>query len=364
MFPSQSDRVSQGDLRSAAQTAPTNILSGPLGLRAGWGILLFVILAGLLGFLLFFGLAKGTGTLAQFQQAGQQARQAALRAKEAHLPPPVQEGKLVIACLSEVPQAAAVLLAAFGISYLERRRFRAYGTGLAHLRDVLPGAAWGLAAMALLVGLLRALHLVVFDARLLHGSAIVGFGLAWLCFFLLVGVFEEFLFRGYIQFTLMRGLLRLGERLAPAKARLVAFWISALVWSTLFFVVHMTNAGENPAGLVSVFLAGILFSYALLRTGSLWWGIGFHMTWDWSQSFLYGVPDSGTLSAGRLFATHAVGNPLLSGGLDGPEGSLFMIPVVLLALLVVRLPPQAEQPSLEQELAHRSLPEVQAAPIA
>ena len=350
MLPSESQpTLSPAASFHAAPQPSTGVLIGPLGLRAGWGILLFLVIAGILGTVLFLGLAKGTGSLAGFQREVEQARQAALHAKEAHLPPVAQPIRLGFAYLTEVPQLAAVFLAALAVSYIERRRFSVYGTGFRHFRDLLPGACWGLAAMALLVGLLRGLHLVVFDERLLHGPAIARFGLTWLAFYLLVGVFEEFVFRGYIQFTLMRGLLRLAERLAPAHTRLLAFWLSALVWSVLFFVMHMRNSGENPAGLASVFLAGILFSYALWRTGSLWWGIGFHMTWDWSQSFLYGVPDSGTLSIGRLFATHAAGNPLLSGGVDGPEGSLLMIPVVLSMFAVLRLYKQAEQPPLEQD---------------
>lgn len=62
---------------------------------------------------------------------------------------------------------------------------------------------------------------------------------------------------------------------------------------------------------------------------------------------LPGVPDSGTPSIGRPFATRAIGRPLLSGGADGPEGSLLLIPVLLLAFLAVRLQPQAAQPPLE-----------------
>lgn len=98
-----------------------------------------------------------------------------------------------------------------------------------------------------------------------------------------------------------------------------------------------------------MFVTGILFSYALWRTGSLWWGIGMHMTWDWSQSFLYGVPDSGLLSIGRLFQTHPTGNPLLSGGPAGPEGSLLAWPVLLLLFLAIRLQPQGTQPPVEPE---------------
>lgn len=106
---------------------------------------------------------------------------------------------------------------------------------------------------------------------------------------------------------------------------------------------------KDPVGLLNVFITGILFSYALWRTGSLWWGIGMHMTWDWSQSFLYGVPDSGLLSIGRLFQTHPTGNPLLSGGPAGPEGSLLAWPVLLLLFLAIRLQPQGTQPPVEPE---------------
>ena len=71
------------------------------------------------------------------------------------------------------------------------------------------------------------------------------------------------------------------------------------------------------------------------------------MAWDWSQSFLYGVPDSGLIVQGRMFATHALGNPLLSGGTDGPEGSVFCIPILLLVIAVLFFSHPSPQPALE-----------------
>ena len=55
--------------------------------------------------------------------------------------------------------------------------------------------------------------------------------------------------------------------------------------------------------------------------------------------------DSGLVSQGHLLATTPTGNPLLSGGATGPEGSVLVIPVLLASMLVVwktmprRLPP-------------------------
>jgi membrane protease YdiL (CAAX protease family) len=189
---------------------------------------------------------------------------------------------------------------------------------------------------------------LVFDSQALHGAAIYAFGLKWLLAFLLVGLFEEYLTRGFLQYTLTRGLFGLAEKISAKHARFIAFWLAALVMSLVFGAGHLRNPGENRVGIIMVFLAGIVFSYALWRTGSLWWAIGFHMAWDWAQSFFYGVPDSGYLSVGRLFFTHPVGNTLYSGGVDGPEGSVYVIPVMLLVGLIIRFTTTpGEQPPLE-----------------
>jgi membrane protease YdiL (CAAX protease family) len=235
----------------------------------------------------------------------------------------------------------------------ERRPLGSYGIGKSRLADFLPGAFWGLASLSVLVFALHALHLLYFDSRLLFGPAILAYALKWLLAFLFVGFSEEYMLRGYLQFTLTRGVFGLGEKLAPARARAVAFWIAAVIMSLLFGALHLGNKGENALGISQVVLVGLVFSYALWRTGSLWWAIGFHMAWDWAQSFLYGVADSGNISVGRLFQTHVAGRPLLSGGVDGPEGSLLCVPVLLLVAVVIRLTTKpGPQPALEQERAH------------
>jgi len=81
----------------------------------------------------------------------------------------------------------------------------------------------------------------------------------------------------------------------------------------------------------------MVFCFSLWRTGSLWWAIGFHASWDWGQSFLYGVADSGLMVQHHFLATHPVGKPLLSGGTTGPEGSIFIIAILVLASLIILL---------------------------
>jgi membrane protease YdiL (CAAX protease family) len=225
------------------------------------------------------------------------------------------------------------------MALIERRRVAAYGFSPQHsLRNFVTGLASGVALLSLLVLSLRATGLLVFDARLLFGVSILRYGAVWLAGFLFVGLLEESFSRGYLQSTLARGISGTYRRLfGEQHANAAGFWIAALILSFAFGYQHRTNPGESPLGLLSAGLAGFLFCLSLWRTGSLWWAIGFHATWDWAQSFLYGVPDSGLMAQGHLYATHPVGRPYLSGGLTGPEGSLLLLPVIFAGVAAILL---------------------------
>jgi hypothetical protein len=230
-----------------------------------------------------------------------------------------------------------VLVATWLMAKLEQRPIAVYGFNpQRRLPNLCAGLATGVALLSLLIAVLRGAGLLVFDARLLFGRSILRYAVIWLAGFLLVGLLEESVSRGYLQFTLTRGLAAIYGRLfGPVQANALGFWTAALILSFFFGYGHRTNPGESPLGLFSAGLAGFLFCFSLWRTGSLWWAIGFHASWDWAQSFLYGVADSGLTSQGRLYATHAVGRPYLSGGLTGPEGSLFLLPVMLAGAVVI-----------------------------
>jgi membrane protease YdiL (CAAX protease family) len=193
--------------------------------------------------------------------------------------------------------------------------------------------------------------LLVFDGRLLFGRAIVEEGAIWLLGFLLVGLLEEYLLRGYVQFTLARGAASIVEMLFGMDDGSVwGFWIAAVILSFLFGFGHRGNPGESPFGLASAGLIGLAFCFSLWRTGSLWWALGFHAAWDWAQSFLFGVADSGFLVEGRLLGTHPAGNVLLSGGATGPEGSVLVLFVLVLVVAVIQLTlPRREWPWAERD---------------
>ena len=95
------------------------------------------------------------------------------------------------------------------------------------------------------------------------------------------------------------------------------------------------------AGAVGIFAAaaiGFVFCVSVRVTGSAWWAIGCHFSWDWAETYFYGTADSGLPAQGHFLSTNPAGNALWSGGADGPEGSLLVLGVILLllaALLVI-----------------------------
>jgi membrane protease YdiL (CAAX protease family) len=306
-----------------APTSPSTlrwIFIGKDGLRAGWSLLIFLLLIAAITF-------------------------SANRIGHKIQPHPPDMAKLTanmparFLLLSEAIPFLIVFFVTWIMSKIERRPNSVYGFGGSRkLPQFFAGLAWGVICLSLLVLILWKAGLLVIDSRLVFGTDILRYGAIWLFGFFLVGLFEEYFLRGYLQYTLSRGLTGLYQAIfkSPHSAAL-GFWTTALLLSTLFGLGHGSNPGESPIGLLSAGLAGLLFCFALWRTGSLWWAIGFHTSWDWAQSFLYGVADSGMMVQHHLLATHAVGKPILSGGATGPEGSIFIIAVFALASAVIIL---------------------------
>jgi membrane protease YdiL (CAAX protease family) len=238
------------------------------------------------------------------------------------------------------------------MSKIEHRPVGVYGLGgPAKAARFFTGLGWGALFLSLLVLILAKTRFLVIDGRLLFGSNILRHGTVWFIGFIFVALLEEYLIRGYVQYTLARGLAALYRlTFKPQHSQAIGFWTAALIFSFGFGLLHTSNPGESPIGLLSAGLAALLFCLSLWRTGSLWWAIGFHAAWDWAQSFLYGVADSGTTVKFHLFASHPIGKPLLSGGATGPEGSIFVLLVEALIALVILWTLPTRRPTLEPSI--------------
>jgi membrane protease YdiL (CAAX protease family) len=217
---------------------------------------------------------------------------------------------------------AAVLGITLLMGAIERRRLGEYGLPLRPLplAGIGRGSALGFLALTGLMIALRLTGAVRFGAAAQSAGEVLLLALGWAVTFLAVGLFEELLLRGYPLTALARG---------------IGFWAAAVVLSAIFAAMHARNPGETPIGLAAVFGFGLFFALMRRRAGSLWPAIGFHASWDWGESFFYGVANSGTVVQGQLLQPAWQGPEWLTGGSAGPEGSVLILATLALAALVV-----------------------------
>jgi membrane protease YdiL (CAAX protease family) len=241
-------------------------------------------------------------------------------------------GLLWLQAAAELGLAIVAIVPALAMSRIEHRPFGCYGLPLRHAFGKLfwLGVLWGFGSITLLLLALYGASAFDFGELALHGARAVKFALFWGAFFLIVGFYEEFFTRGYTQFTLTQS---------------VGFWPAGVLLSSGFGVLHLGNPGESWVGILGAVLIGFFFCLTLRRTGSLWFAIGFHASWDWGESYFYSVPDSGGMAPGHLLHSSFHGPNWLTGGSVGPEGSAFLF-VLLILLWVVfdRVYPEVKYP--------------------
>jgi len=294
--------VSENAVDGSANAASfwRKIFIGGRGIRSAWRLAIFlVILAGCLG-LVAMALLRIPAAARIFGQG--------------LLSPSLEY-------LTEIPMGLCLLACTWLMARIEKRSLTDYGLsgGRRAGKHVSRGLLWGLCAFSAVMAFIATLHGFSAGNLALHGLTLFKYAVLWAIGFLLVGFVEEFLYRGYIQFTL---------------AEAVGFWPAAMVWSLAFAGMHLRNPGENLAGVSEAFLLAIFACLTLRRTGALWFAIGFHAAWDYAETFLFSVRDSGYAASGVLLTSVFHGPSWLNGGNVGPEASVFSIVVLILAIVL------------------------------
>ena len=266
--------------------------------RAGWRLLIYLL------FVVLFTLAVAFLTIAL------------------HFPQVARTGITATSMLvQECVGVIAMFAAAAIMGMLEARPFGGYGLprAAAFGARFWRGTAWGIAMITAIIFLILAFGGFSFGELALRGPALWGYAALWVVVFICVGLFEEFLFRGYAQFTLATG---------------IGFWPAATALSAAFGAIHLHNSGEDKIGAFSVFVIGMFFCLTLRRTGNLWFAVGLHAAFDWGETFLFSVPDSGLVAPGHLLNSSFHGPMWLTGGTVGPEGSVMAFVVIALSAVL------------------------------
>lgn len=268
------------------------VFYGELELRAGWRLTIFVaIAAGLMAVkaVLFRTLPLGTD-------------------------------QALLYLVDKILKFAVFLLVSCTMARIEGRTIGDYGLPWKSMfgHQFWKGAIIAFLCLTAFLAASRFAGVFRFGQIALHGTQIWKWGGGYAFGFIVVALEEEFHYRGYALYTLTHG---------------IGFWPAAVVLSAIFGFSHLGNSGENWLGVLNASAGGVLFCLLLRRSGNLWMPIGVHASWDWTQTYFYGIPDSGRSLPGHLLNGNFVGPRWLTGGTVGPEGSvLFTLLLVLFCL--------------------------------
>jgi membrane protease YdiL (CAAX protease family) len=181
---------------------------------------------------------------------------------------------------------------------------------------------WGVATSAAEIFLIYLAGGISFHGLALHGNALLSSALLWLIAMVFLGLWEEFIFRGYPLTTIATG---------------IGFWPASILFCILFGAAHLQKPMENWIDITSIILYGLLWCFSLRRTGSIWFAIGFHAMSDYADMVLFAAPNTGNQGkslSGHLLNVSYHGPDWLTGGPRGIEASL-MVFVILAASFVL-----------------------------
>ena len=217
--------------------------------------------------------------------------------------------------------AALICTALF--AYYEGRRVDSYGLPW---KLAFGARTWEGAMAGIIVAGAVALGMYALGGMQVRGFATTGNTLAWaagawLIANVCIGVAEEFWYRSYFLQSLWKG---------------IGFWPASIVIALVFTADHyFYKAGENIWDVITLVSLSMLMCYTVLRTGTLWFAVGFHIAFDYMQLFVIGTPNGSHVPVGRLLDVQFSGPTWLTGGVLGTEASLLMYPMIAALWLYV-----------------------------
>ena len=203
--------------------------------------------------------------------------------------------------------SAVLLLVAYAllVRLMERRPVTELGLSKGAGQIVI-GSGIGLALMASVYGLLWGMGLVTVSP----GTGLDGLGGVLAATFA-AAVLEELLIRAVV--------FRLVENISGTT-------IAVVFSAALFGLLHALNPGATVVSGVAIAIeAGVLLAVAYVLTRNLWFVIGIHLGWNFTEGALFGAKVSGGAASHALVRTSIAGPDLISGGGFGPEASVVSV---------------------------------------
>jgi len=223
-------------------------------------------------------------------------------------------GQVIMYGVLGVAFVLAILVVA---RFVERRRADEVGLGVHRsLRECLLGYVAGAALISLVI-LVLAVPGWFRVGDVMAGEDVLLFAALLFTMMLLVGFFEEFMFRGVIF-----------RHLEELLGSIPAIALSGVA----FGFIHHRNPNATLTSSVAISIeAGILLALVYMATRRIWAVAGLHGAWNFTMGNVWGLPVSGVDVPGIIFDGRTEGPGLLTGGSFGPEAGLVALTACLMA---------------------------------
>ena len=196
------------------------------------------------------------------------------------------------------------------------------GMGLTNLKEGYKEFISGLLFGAIAISIVAIILLLMGNVRLVNSVSKPQLSVALLeglILFIFVGFGEEILGRAYIMSVLKQTRNK---------------WLVLIISSVIFAILHLGNNGISILAFINLFLVGLLFGYMFMKSKNIWMPIGYHITWNYFQGYIWGFQVSGITTSG-LYKIENINNNIINGGLFGPEGGLIVTIVTCIAFYIV-----------------------------
>ena len=115
-------------------------------------------------------------------------------------------------------------------------------------------------------------------------------------------------------------------------------WVAIVVNGTVFGLLHSFNTGITVLAMADLIICGLAYSLLRWYSGSIWTCFGIHTMWNFTQNFLFGLPNSGLVSEASVFhldASTGISNLFYSYefGVEGAVPAVF-IDLVLAGVII------------------------------
>lgn len=204
--------------------------------------------------------------------------------------------------------------------FIQKRRMEAIGfTRQRAGKDYLIGFGMGFVAFSASVLLCVLTGTLKIDG--LSGSFNIGVFILFTVGFMLQGMSEEVICRGYL-------MVSIGRR--------YSMWVAILSNSLIFASLHLFNNGISVLAFINLVLYGIFASLYFIERGSIWGVAAFHSVWNLVQGNFWGLRVSGMTAECSVFGSTLVDNrDIINGGAFGPEGGLAVTIVLTVGIVVL-----------------------------